>query len=115
MRAVPRFFVATPQHLVWLDGIVKAVIVLNLLDLLFTLVWVGGGHAEEANLLLVNLVRQHPVAFVLAKISLVSLGSYLLWIYRAHALAVIGIFSIFMVYYFVLLYHLRYTSAFMSS
>ena len=115
MRAVSRFFTAAPRHLVWLDGIVKAVIVLNLLDLLFTLVWVGAGHAEEANLLLVNLVREHPVAFVLTKISLVSLGSYLLWKYRAHALAVVGIFSIFMVYYFVLLYHLHYTSVVMSS
>jgi hypothetical protein len=115
VRAVPPFFVATPRHLVWLDGLVKTVIVLNLLDLIFTLIWVGAGHAEEANLLLVNLVREHPVAFVLTKISLVSLGSYLLWKYRAHALAVIGIFSIFVVYYYVLLHHLHYTSAFMSS
>ncbi len=115
VRAVPPFFAASPRHLVWLDGVVKAVIVLNLLDLLFTLIWVGAGHAEEANLLLVSLVREHPVAFVLTKISLVSLGSYLLWKYRAHALAVIGIFSIFMVYYFVLLYHLQYTSVVMSS
>ena len=115
VRAVSRFFIATPRHLVWLDGLVKAVIVLNLLDVLFTLIWVGAGHAEEANLLLVNLVREHPIAFVLTKISLVSLGSYLLWKYRGHALAVIGIFTIFMVYYFVLLYHLHYTSVVMSS
>jgi len=104
VRAVSRFFLATPRHLIWLDGLVKAVIVLNLLDVVFTLIWVGAGHAEEANLLLVNLVREHPVAFVLTKISLVSLG-----------LAVVGIFSIFMVYYFVLLYHLHYTSVVMSS
>lgn len=106
--------VATAQHLQWLDGIVKAVIVLNLLDILFTLGWVGFGHVEEANLLLVNLVRDHPILFVLAKISLVSLGSFLLWKHRGHPLAVVGIFLVFGLYYYVLLYHLRFTSVAVS-
>lgn len=106
--------VATAQHLHWLDGIVKAVIVLNLLDILFTLGWVGFGHVEEANLLLINLVRDHPVLFVLTKISLVSLGSFLLWKHRGHPLAVIGIFLVFGMYYYVLLYHLRFTSVVVS-
>jgi hypothetical protein len=48
--------VSTPDQLRWLDGIVKAVIVLNLLDIVFTLYWVGEGWAEEANLLLQNMV-----------------------------------------------------------
>lgn len=112
--ARPRFFVATPQHLVWLDGIVKAVIVLNLFDILFTLIWVGAGRAEEANILLSNLVRDHPIAFALTKISLVSLGSFLLWKRRGRPLAVVGIFTIFMAYYVILLYHLRFTSMFVS-
>lgn len=110
----PRFSHVTPQHLNWLDGLVKAVIVLNLLDLFFTLVWVGSGHAEEANVLLHALVREHPVAFVATKISLVSLGSFLLWKRRGHPLAVIGIVLIFLVYYVVLLYHLRFTSVFFT-
>lgn len=106
--------VATPQHLQWLDSIVRAVIVLNLLDILFTLGWVGLGHVEEANVLLVNLVRNHPVIFVLAKISLVSLGSFLLWKHRGHPLAVVGIFLVFGMYYYILLYHLRFTSVAVS-
>ena len=106
--------VATAEHLQWLDGIVKAVIVLNLLDILFTLAWVGFGHVEEANLLLVALVRDHPVLFVLTKISLVSLGSFLLWKHRGHPLAVIGIFLVFGLYYYLLLYHLRFTSVVVS-
>lgn len=106
--------VATVEHLQWLDGIVKAVIVLNLLDILFTLGWVGFGHVEEANLLLVNLVRNHPLLFVLTKISLVSLGSLLLWRHRGHPLAVIGIFLVFGMYYYLLLYHLRFTSVVVS-
>lgn len=106
--------VATEEHLQWLDGIVKAVIVLNLLDILFTLGWVGFGHVEEANLLLINLVRDHPLLFVLSKISLVSLGSFLLWKHRGHPLAVIGIFLVFGLYYYVLLYHLQFTSVVVS-
>ncbi len=99
------------QHLAWLDGVVKAVIVLNLLDVFFTLIWVGSGHAEETNVLLNHLVRDHPLGFVVAKISLVSLGSYLLWSYRSRPLAVVAIFMAFVVYYFVLLHHLHFTSA----
>lgn len=110
----PRSSVATPQQLGWLDGIVKAIIVLNLLDIFFTLVWVGAGRAQEANLLLHDLVNNHPVIFALVKIGLVSFGSFLLWRYRAHAFAVVGIFSIFIVYYFTLLHHLRFTSIFIS-
>ncbi len=107
----PRFFFVSAQHSTWLEGVVKAVVVLNLLDLLFTLVWVGSGHAEEANLLLDHLVRDHPLAFVVAKVSLVSFGSYLLWTYRSRPLAVIAIFVAFVAYYFVLLHHLHFTSA----
>lgn len=110
----PRPSVATPQQLGWLDGIVKAVIVLNLLDILFTLTWVGLGHVREANILLHDLVDDHPLAFVLTKISLVSLGSFLLWTHRSHPLAVVGIFLVFGVYYYILLYHLRFTSMFVG-
>ncbi|MDH3688610.1 MAG: DUF5658 family protein [Gammaproteobacteria bacterium] len=106
--------IATLQHLRWLDGIIKAVIILNLLDILFTLTWVGFGHVEEANLLLTNLVRDHPILFVVTKISLVSLGSFLLWKHRDHPLAIIGIFLVFGLYYYVLLYHLRFTSVVVS-
>ncbi|MFQ5995079.1 MAG: DUF5658 family protein [Acidiferrobacterales bacterium] len=107
-----RFSVATPQQLDWLEGIVKAVIVLNLLDIVFTLTWVGAGRAEERNLLLYDLVNELPVMFALVKIALVSMGSFLLWKYRGHAFAVVGIFVIFLTYYYVLLTHVRFTSQF---
>ncbi len=106
--------VATAQHLQWLDGIVKTVIVLNLLDILFTLAWVGFGHVKEANLLLIGLVSDHPILFVLTNISLVSFGSFLLWKNRGHPLAVVGIFLVFGLYYYVLLHHLRFTSVVVS-
>lgn len=109
-----RFSIATPEQLGWLDGIVKAVIVLNLLDIVFTLIWVGARRAEEANVLLDNLVNDHPLLFVLTKILLVSLGSFLLWKHRSHPFAVVGIFLIFISYYYVLLHHVRFTSLFVS-
>ncbi len=102
--------VGTPQHFRWLYGIVKAVLVLNLLDALFTLWWVRTGLAVEANALFADLVSERPIMFVLAKLGLVSLGSIVLWLRRHHPLAVIAIFGAFLVYYLVLLYHLRFSS-----
>ena len=102
--------VGTPQHFRWLKGIVKWMLVLNLCDALFTLVWVRWGLAREANTLLDELVNEHAVAFVATKLGLVSLGSWVLWQRRARPLAVIAIFIAFVLYYLVLLYHLQYAS-----
>lgn len=102
--------IGTPAHFRWLNGILKAVIVLNLADALLTLFWVRAGLATEANPLLSTIVAEHAVLFVLGKLSLVSLGSYLLWNRRDHPLAVVGIFAVFLTYYGVLLFHLHYAS-----
>jgi Domain of unknown function (DUF5658) len=91
-------------------GLVAGLLVLNLLDALFTLLWVHAGYASEANALLRDLVQAHPVRFVLVKVGLVGLGSTLLWRYRRRPSAVVGIFVAFLVYYFLLLYHLRFLS-----
>ena len=48
--------------------------------------------------------------FVIVKLSLVSLGSWLLWNRRHHAAAVIAIFISFVAYYLILLVHLSYTN-----
>jgi hypothetical protein len=102
--------IGTPQQFRWLDGIVKTVLVLNLLDAIFTLVWVRAGLAREANVLLRNLVNEHAVLFVVVKLSLVGLGSWILWRRRTHAAAVVAIFAVFLAYYVILLYHLQYSS-----
>ncbi len=106
---VRSFSVGTQQHLRWLNGIVKAIVVLNGLDALLTLFWVRAGLAQEANVFLRDLVDNHAILFVSAKIALVSLGSLLLWKYRRHPFAVVGLFAVFLVYYAVLLHHLRFT------
>ena len=106
----PGFSVGTPEHFRWLHGIVKAVLVLNLLDALFTLLWVRSGLASEANPLIARLVNENAVGFVLVKLGLVGLGSWLLWNRRQRPVAVIAIVAAFLIYYFVLLYHLHYAS-----
>ena len=105
-----RLEVGTPRQFRWLSGIVKTVLVLNLLDALFTLLWVRAGLAEEANSLMRQLVHEHAIGFVAVKLGLVSLGSLLLWQRRHHASAVIAIFVAFLAYYAVLLHHIRYSS-----
>ena len=103
-------WIGEPHHFGWLHGIVKVVLVLNLFDAIFTLVWVHAGLAREANPLLANVLSDFPLLFALAKIALVGLGSLLLWRNRDRALAVIGIFAVFLVYYLIFLYHVGYLS-----
>ncbi|MDJ0853550.1 MAG: DUF5658 family protein [Myxococcota bacterium] len=109
-RPTPSPRIGTPQHFRWLHGIVAVTLVLNLIDAVLTLFWVGAGLASEANPLLAELVEHHPVFFALAKLGLVGLGSLLLWWLRDRPLAVIGIFGAFVVYYLILLHHLRFLS-----
>ncbi len=107
--------VGHPREFHWLGGIVKALQILNLLDAVFTLFWVSTGLAKETNVLLQNLVSEDPVLFVVVKISLVSLGSFLLWRRRRRPVAVIALIFVFMVYYYVLLVHLRFMSFVLAS
>ena len=102
--------IVTPVQFRWLLGIVKVVLALNLLDAMFTLVWINAGLAREANPLLAEIVRDHPVVFAVVKLGLVAGGSLLLWRYRSRPLAVVGIFTVFLVYYLLLLYHIGYLS-----
>ena len=103
-------WIGTQEQYRWLLGIVKVVLTLNLLDAIFTLVWINAGLASEANPLLADIVRDHPVVFATVKLGLVAGGSFLLWRYRSRPLAVVGIFVAFIVYYLLLLYHIGYLS-----
>ncbi len=102
--------IGTPEQFRWMHGVVKALLVLNLLDALFTLVWIQLGLAREANPLLRNLVETQPVLFVATKLALVGAASWLLWRRRHRPLAVIAIFVAFLLYYALLLYHLGFLS-----
>ena len=104
------FSVGTPEQFRWLHHIVKAVLILNLLDAVFTLVWVRSGFAHEANTLIDELVNETALGFIAIKLSLVGMGSWLLWKNRSRGVAVVGIFAVFIAYYWILLYHLQYAS-----
>ena len=105
-----RLEIGTAQHFRWLEGIVRAVLVLNLADALFTLVWIRSALASEANPLLRDLAHGHPAAFVAVKTALVGLASWLFWRHRQRPLAVVAIFLAFGVYYALLLAHLGFLS-----
>jgi hypothetical protein len=105
-----RLEVGTPQHFRWLYGIVKCVLVLNLVDAVLTLLWVHADLAVEDNTLVDELVNDHALIFVLVKLSLVGMGSWLLWRRRESPLAVVGIFAAFVTYYLIVLYHIDYAS-----
>ncbi|MBW1806789.1 MAG: hypothetical protein JRJ87_01255 [Deltaproteobacteria bacterium] len=98
--------IGTPEHFKWLKGIVATTIILNVIDGILTIMWVFSGRATEANPLMSQLIEANPVLFISVKMALVFLGTILLWRLRQRALAVIGIFVAFMVYYAVLIYHL---------
>ena len=95
------------QQFRWLRGIISVVFILNVIDGVLTLGWVFTDRAVEANPLMAELIELHPVLFITGKMLLVLLGSLLLWRLRHKRVAVIAIFFIFLVYYFLLLYHLK--------
>jgi hypothetical protein len=99
--------IGTPKQFRWLKGIVATVIILNLLDGILTMVWVFSERANEANPLMAPLIEANPVLFIAVKMALVFLGTYLLWRLRKRALAVVAIFAAFLVYYAILILHLR--------
>ncbi len=100
-------WVGTAEHFRWLKLIVKLVIVLNVVDAVLTVIWIATGRATEANPLLQDMAHTHPLQFVIVKLLLVSFGTWLLWRQRKRPLAVISIFSAFLVYYFLIIYHLQ--------
>ena len=91
----------------WLRAIMTAVVVLNLLDAVLTVLWVQTGVATEANILLAGILAHSAVLFMVVKMSLVSLGLVLLWRQRDRALAVFGIGLVFVAYTALLLHHLH--------
>ena len=109
-RSVGRLVIGTRLHFQWLNSIAKWILVLNLIDGVFTLVWVEYFQAREQNILMSDLVYGSGLLFMAVKLTLVSLGTLFLWRNRSNALAVTSLFIAFFSYYLVLLVHLRYSS-----
>lgn len=102
--------IGTHEHFGWLYAVAKSVLLLNLLDGIFTLIWVEHFGAGELNVMLSDLVHSSPLLFMLTKLALVSLGILFLWRHRNKVLAVVALFFAFYSYYLVLLFHLQYSS-----
>lgn len=98
--------IGSPGQPLWLKGVIGAILLFNVLDGMFTLLWVESGLARESNPLLVHLVENDPWLFVGVKFIVVTLGIWLLWRLRHHRLAIFSLFLAFLAYYWVLIYHL---------
>lgn len=81
-------------------------IVLNLLDAVWTLCFVEAGVADEANPLMSSALGHGPVGFMVFKLALVSLSVLLLWRLRHRKSATIALFSGAAAYGLVVCYHL---------
>ena len=109
-RTATTLAIGTHRHFQWLDGIAKSILVLNLADGVFTMIWVEFSQAQEMNFMMRDLVHTSTLSFMLVKLTLVSLGTLFLWRNRSNALAVISLFVAFFSYYWVLLVHIEYSS-----
>lgn len=89
-----------------LTRVASAVVVLNLLDAIFTLAYTSSGVAVEANPLMGSALAASPLAFMLAKLALVSAAVLFLLRMRHHRTAVVGLVGAGATYATLLLYHL---------
>lgn len=83
----------------------SALLVMNLLDGIFTLAAVQAGAATEANPLMQVPLAWGSVWFIIAKTGLVSAGVLMLWRARQRMLAHAGIVALALVYTAVVAYH----------
>ena len=79
--------------------------VFNVFDGLATIYVVGAGLAEEANPVMRFFLDIGPVPFMLAKLILVSVSTYVLWLFRSRTVAKVGLLFSTAVYGAVCLHH----------
>jgi hypothetical protein len=83
-----------------------SVLILNLLDAIFTIVYTSSGVAVESNPLMSRVLGSSPVLFMIAKLGLVSLGVLLLWRLRDRRAAAFGLIATGTAYATLIAYHL---------
>jgi hypothetical protein len=98
-----------------LRAVVIALILLNAVDGVLTIVWVETGQFIEANPLMDQLLQTNPVLFISVKMLLVGLGIVLLWRCRERAVAVASIFLCFAAYLVVMAIHIDALSILLAS
>ena len=83
-----------------------AILVMNLIDAVFTLIWVEGGFTDELNPIMVEALSMGPVVFMALKLTLVSLAVWLLWFRRRRRVARLLVPPLALVYCSVVGIHL---------
>lgn len=86
--------------------IALGVLVGNVLDAMFTIIYTDLGVAQEANPLLGPALEDSPLLFMVIKLGLVSMGVTLLWRLRHRRAAVAGLIAAAATYSWLLGYHL---------
>ena len=87
-------------------GAGAVIVILNLIDAIFTIIYTRTGLAVESNPLMDKVLVSSPVLFMAAKLTLVSLGVLVLWRLRHHRAARLGLFATSTAYTVLLGYHL---------
>ena len=108
-QAAPQPITASGQRTGLYDrhihAILSATLCLNLWDLMLTLAIVLSGLAIEANPVMADPLSASPLAFSIAKLTMVSAGVFVLWSNRHHLWARAGSIAVFTAYLCVGLYH----------
>jgi hypothetical protein len=86
--------------------VAAAVLVLNLADALFTLIYIHAGLATEANPIMDQALTHGPVGFMAFKLALVSLGVLLLFRLRQRRAASVALCASAVAYGSLLVFHL---------
>ena len=88
----------------------RLILLLNLLDALYTSYWMGLGWMSEANPLMAHAFERGPGLFLLSKLMLVSLSVWVLWQHRDRQLARLSAIPLGMLYAFVGGQHLGFAA-----
>lgn len=91
----------------WLERLLAATLVFNLLDIVLTLTVVVLGIAVEANPLMARVLDVGPVPFALLKLGIVSAGVWVLFHHRHHRLASVGTCAVFTAYAALMVWHMQ--------
>ena len=83
------------------------ILVMNACDAYLTYAWMDLGVIEEANPLMAYLLEVSTPLFFAVKLTLVSLGGYLLWRHRWRWLAQLGLTALLCVYLWVMALHVN--------
>lgn len=109
MAAPPFAHAAAAARRRWLHRVAMGVIIANLFDAIFTIVYTDLGLAREANPLLEPALAGSPLLFMAIKLALVSMGVALLWRLRHRRTAAAGLIASAAAYAWLIAYHLSAT------